>query len=109
MKQVILVAFLMTLVTNQILSQSFELGFATGIGIASNNIDGQSEWIENEIHSNLRPTELILNYQFLSNKTIKPFIGSSLIYSNKNFESIVVLSHQLQRTFITEIKDYICR
>lgn len=85
MKQLLLTALILTIGIGNIFCQSIEIGLHTGIGISGNSIGGKSEWIQQETHSRFTPVELSLNYQFLSSKKIKPFIGSGLNFSNNTY------------------------
>ena len=63
--------------------QPFEVGYYTGIGISVNNFD--NDWNQDETHRRFISSDLSINYRFLTNKKIKAFVGSGLMYSNNEY------------------------
>lgn len=74
--------------------QNVELRLISGIGISPSNLDAKSDWIENEIHSNLIPIGLDANYFFFPEKRLKFFLGVGLEYSKNNyFQNVMDLEY----------------
>ncbi|MFZ2901037.1 MAG: hypothetical protein WA004_20570 [Saprospiraceae bacterium] len=94
MRRILLVLGFLVVGAGFLAGQNVELRLLSGIGISPSNLDAESDWIENEIHSHLIPIGLDANYFFFPEKRLRLFLGAGLEYSRNNyFQNVMDLEY----------------
>lgn len=94
MRQILVMLSFLVVGVDATVGQNIEVRLISGIGISPSNLDSKSDWIENEIHSNLIPVGLDANYFFFPEKRLKLFFGTGLEYSNNSyFQNVMDLDY----------------